>query len=174
MIKPGPQKFQLKASSNHHVVSYINVWACNINSSTEASAYEEIRRVFSFFIFIEKRISCISVQWNEQLHGYSCVSINLLTLLHFSAVFFNNEITFNHTWSRHLLKLITQGKADLWYLLCSCTVRHKLYSEIFRPTFNPTNRSFPCACIPKNMYVCLSVENLLFTVTYSMIYVHVP
>lgn len=113
---------------------------------------------FSAFsaLWFEKCISCISVQWNEQLHGYSCVSINLLTLLHFSAVFFNNEITFNHTWSRHLLKLITQGKADLWYLLCSCTVRHKLYSEIFRPTFNPTNRSFPCACIPKTcMFVYL-------------------
>lgn len=52
VIKPAPQKFQLKTSSNHHVVSYIKVWACNIMNSTEASAREEIRRVFIFFSFI--------------------------------------------------------------------------------------------------------------------------
>lgn len=50
-------------------------------------------------------------------------------------------------------KWMTQGKADLWYLLCSCPLRHKLYSERFRPTLNPINRSFPCHVYIKYVFL---------------------
>lgn len=157
IIKPDSQKFQLKASSNHRVVSYIKVWACNINNSTEASAYEEIRRVFSFFNFItwnKYNLYICAVEWTTawiQLCQYKPLCIFAL----FCSFYFFTMKPLSTTLG-HIIykKWMTQGKADLWYLLCSCPLRQELYSERFRPTLNPIKRSFPCACIYK---ICIFV-----------------
>lgn len=153
MIKPGPQKFQLKLSSNHHVVSYFKVWACNINNSTEAAAYEEIRRVFSFFSFITWRkydLYICAVEWTSawiQLCQYK--PLYTFALFCSFGVFFLPLDHFQLHVATSSIKMNNTGKSWSLVSLVQLPYETQLYSEIFRPTFNPINRSFPCACIHK-------------------------